>query len=145
MTDNDLRNQELNRHEATVEQNIEQQQAVNLGEKRRSIAASSQNSAVARIVNMVYFVFTIIELLLGVRFVLHLIAVNEDNGFASLIDTLTSPFVALFTTLLENPTLGDTSVVEITTLVAMLVWAGVGWLVGRFVWLVMSRPRHSGA
>ena len=30
---------------------------------------------------------------------------------------------------------------EITTLIAMVVWAIVAWVVGRSMWLVMSRPR----
>jgi hypothetical protein len=32
-------------------------------------------------------------------------------------------------------------VLEITTMIAMIVWAIVGWLVGRLIWLVLSRPR----
>lgn len=141
MTGNELRNQELNRHEEKVDRNIEHHQAVNLGEKKRGIAAANQNSTTARIVNIVYYLFGSLELLLFVRVVLHLVGANADNGFASFIYGLSSPFVALFATLLQNPTLSATSVLEITTLVAMLVWAIVAWLVGRLLWLVLSRPR----
>jgi hypothetical protein len=42
---------------------------------------------------------------------------------------------------MQNPTLGGTAVLEITTLFAMLAWAIVAWLVGQLIWLVMSRPR----
>lgn len=141
MTGNELRNQELNRHEEKVDRNIEQHQAVNLDEKQRSIAKANQNSSVARIVNIVYFLFGTLELLLAVRVILHLIGVNAENGFASFIYGLSAPFVALFASLLQNPTLGTTAVLEITTIIAMLVWAFVAWLVGRLIWLVMSRPR----
>ena len=141
MAGNELRNQELNRHEEIVDRNIEHHQDVNLDEKKRGVAAANQNSAIARVVNIVYFLFGAVELLLVVRVVLHLIGANPGNGFANFIDVLSSPFVVLFSTLLQNPTLGGATVLEVTTIIAMFVWAIVGWLVGRFIWLVMSRPR----
>ena len=141
MAGNELRNQELNRHEERVDRNIEHHQAVNLDEKERGIAAANQNSSVARIVNIVYFLFGALELLLAIRVILQLIGVNPSNGFASFIYALSTPFVALFASLMQNPTLGGTSVLEITTLIAMLVWGIVAWLVGRLLWLVLSRPR----
>jgi hypothetical protein len=141
MTDSELRNQELNRHKEKVDRNIEHHQAVNLDEKQRGITVANQNSSVARIVNIVYFLFGALELLLAVRVILHLIGVNAENGFASFIYGLSAPFMALFASLLQNPTLGGASVLEITTIIAMLVWAIVAWLVGRLIWLVLSRPR----
>ena len=141
MTQNELRNQELGRHEEKVDRNVEHHQALNLDEKKRGIAAANQNSAIARIVNIVYYLFGILELLLLVRVILHLVGANTANGLGNFIDVLSSPFVALFATLLQNPTLGGASVLEVTTLIAMLVWAIVAWLVGRLMWLVLSRPR----
>ena len=141
MAGNELRNQELNRHEEIVDRNIEHHQAVNLDEKKRGVAAANQNSAIARVVNIVYFLFGAVELLLVVRVVLHLIGANPGNGFANFIDVLSSPFVVLFSTLLQNPSLGGATVLELTTIIAMFVWAIVGWLVGRFIWLVMSCSR----
>ena len=141
MTENELRNQELIRHEARVDQNVERHQAMNLDEKKRGIAVAHQNSAVARIVNIVYFLFGTLELLLAVRVIFYLISANPNNGFASFINELSSPFVALFASLLQNPTLGATGVLEITTLIAMLVYAILAWLLGRLTWLTLSRSR----
>jgi YggT family protein len=141
MAGNELRNQELNRHEEIIDRNIEHHQAVNLDEKKRGIAAANQNSGIARIVNIVYFLFGALLLLLAVRVILQLVGANAENGFASIIYGLSAPFVALFASLLQNPTLGGASVLEITTIIAMLVWAIVGWLVGRLIWLMLSRPR----
>ena len=141
MTETELRNQELNRHAEKVDQNVERHQAMNLGEKKRGIAVVHQNSAVVRIVNIVYFLFGALELLLAVRVILYLIGANMDNSFARFIEDLSSPFVALFASLLENPTLGTTGVLEITTLIAMLVYAIVASLVGRLIWLTLSRSR----
>ena len=141
MTQSELRNQELNRHEEIVDRNVEHHQAVNLDEKKRGIAAANQNSAIARIINIVYFLFGALELLLAVRVILHLVGANVGNGFANFIDVLSSPFVALFASLLQNPALTETAVLEVTTIIAMLVWAIVAWLLGRLIWLVLSRPR----
>jgi VIT1/CCC1 family predicted Fe2+/Mn2+ transporter len=141
MTQNELRNQELNRHEENVDRNIEHHQAINLDEKNRSISAANQNSSVARIVHISYYLFGALELLLMLRVILYLIGANMTNGFGSFINILSYPFVVLFGTLMQNPSLGGASVLEITTLIAMLVWGIVAWLVGRLIWLVLSRPR----
>ncbi|MBZ0307558.1 MAG: hypothetical protein K8I82_15940, partial [Anaerolineae bacterium] len=85
MTGNELRNQELNRHEEQVDRNIEYHQAVNLGEKKRDIAAANQNSAIARIVHIVYFLFGALELMLAIRVILYLVGANAGNSFASFI------------------------------------------------------------
>jgi len=139
MTENELRNQELTRHTERVDQTIERHQALNLDEKKRGIAIAHQNSAVARLVHIVYFLFGTLEVLLAVRVIFHLIGANPENGFASFINQASSPFVALFASLLNNPTLGTTGVLEVTTLIAMLVYAIVAWLLARLIWLTLSR------
>jgi hypothetical protein len=141
MTNRELRSQELNRHEEVVDRNIEDHQDVNLDQKKRSIATANRNSAIARVVNIVYYLFGALELLLGIRVILQLTGANAANGFARFIYALSGPVVAMFSNLLPNPTLSETAVLEITTIIAMLVWAVVAWLVGRLTWLVMSRPR----
>lgn len=141
MKQQELRDQELNRHEEKVDRNIEHHQAVNLDEKQRGIAKANQNSSVARIINIVYYLFGALELLLGIRLVLHLVGSNPANGFAYFIETLSAPFVSMFSTLVQNPIWDGVYVLEITTIIAMLVWAIVAWLVGRLIWLMASRPR----
>jgi hypothetical protein len=141
MAGNELRNQELIRHEEKVDRNIEYHQAMNLNEKKQSIATANQNSTIARMVNIVYFLFAALEMLLAVRVILYLVGANPDNSFASFIYRLSEPFVTLFASLLQNPTVNGTGVLEITTLIAMLVWAIMSWLVGWLIWLTLSRPR----
>jgi uncharacterized membrane protein len=139
-TGNELRNQELGHYEEVVA-TIEEHQAINLNEKKRRIAVANQNSAVARIVNISYFLFGALQLLLIIRFILYLVGANMLNGFGNFINAITTPFVALFATLLQNPVISGSAVLEITTIIAMIVWAMVAWIVGRLIWLVMSRPR----
>ena len=120
---------------------LQHNQDMNIQENERSITAANQNSSIARIVNIVYFLFGVLELLLAVRVVLHLIGVNADNGFANFIYVLSGPFVALFASLLKNPALSTTAVLEITTLIGMIVYAIAAWIIGRLIWLMLSRPR----
>jgi YggT family protein len=124
-----------------TESNLQRNQELNLHENERGIAAANQNSAMARVVNIVYYLFGALELLLVVRVVLHLMGVNVENGFASFIYGLSAPFVAPFASVLQNPALTTTSVLEITTIIAMIAYATAAWLIGRMVWLLLSRPR----
>ena len=124
-----------------TENELRRDQELNVREQERRVAAANQNSAIARIVNIVYFLFGILEVLLGLRVIFHLIGANPDNGFANLIYGLSGPFVALFANLLRNPAISPTAVLEITTIIAMLVYAILAWLVGRLIWLALSRPR----
>jgi len=133
--------QETIRHEQNMDRIAEQNQKIKLAENRRAVEAANQNSAIARIVNIVYFLFGIVEVILGIRILLHLVAANSANAFANIIDTISYPFVVLFNTLVQNPILGENSVLEITTIIAMVVWAIIAWLIARFIWLVLSRPR----
>ena len=120
---------------------LQHNQEMTLHENERSITAANQHSSIARIVNIVYCLFGVLELLLAVRVVLHLIGVNAENGFASFIYGLSGPFVAVFASLLKNPALSTTAALEVTTLIAMLVSAIAAWIIGRLIWLVLSRPR----
>ena len=81
----------------------------------------------------------IAESLLGIRFVLKLIAANPDNGFAVLVYRITAPLVAPFTGLVGTPSSGGT-VFEVTTLIAMAVYALACWIVTRVLLIVMDRP-----
>jgi hypothetical protein len=140
MAQNELRNEELGRHEEVVGRNVEKNQNLNLNEKVHGINTADQNSNIARVVYIVYFVAGALILLLGVRMLLHLLGVNPENGFANFVDTLSYLFVLPFATLLQNPGAGG-MVLEVTTGIAMIVYAILAWLVGQAIWLVMSRTR----
>jgi uncharacterized protein YjbJ (UPF0337 family) len=103
--------------------NVQQNQESNLHEKERGIAAANQNFAVSRILIIVFFLFGALELLLAIRVILHLIGANTDNGFARFINRLSGPSVEFFANLVHNPTVGTTGVLEVTTLIAMIVYA----------------------
>lgn len=133
--------QEAVRHDQKMDRLAEKNRQLHVAEQHREIEAANQNSAIARVVNIVYFLFGIVEVVLVIRVLLHLVAANSGNAFANIIDTFSYPFVMLFTTLVQNPVLGTNSVLEITTIIAMVVWAIVAWMIARLIWLLLSRPR----
>ncbi len=97
-----------------------------------------------RVTQFVWLAVDIIEVLLGVRFVLKLIGANPAAGFAQLIYGLSVPFMVPFYNLTTNPAAVGL-VIEITTLIAMLVYALLGWLIVKLIWVLFYRPPYTTA
>jgi uncharacterized membrane protein len=80
-----------------------------------------------------------LEILLAFRFVLRMIAANPDSGFAKFMYGITGVFVAPFTGLISTPTSGGSSL-EVTTLIAMAVYALIFWGIAYVIRIVVDRP-----
>lgn len=125
----------------TYQDDLQQNARISAQEEQRRVAAANQNSAVARIVNICYFVFSALDLLLGIRILLHALGANPANIFANIIYQLSQPFANVFLSLFPNPQLGQNGVLELTTIVAIFAYAFLGWLIAKIIWLAFSRPR----
>jgi YggT family protein len=98
----------------------------------RNEVATSPTGMVARIV---YLISGIITTLLAIRFILVLLGANPANAFANLIYSVTRPLVAPFFGLFNyDATLGIARF-EFETLVAMVVYMFVAWVIVRLVTL----------
>jgi hypothetical protein len=91
----------------------------------------------SRISQIIYLIFSVLEALLAIRFVLQLLGANPASGFASLIYGLTGPFLLPFNGLFGQPAAGG-SVIEVNTIVAMIVYPLLAWLLVRLTWLVVK-------
>ena len=89
---------------------------------------------------LVWLLFGILETLLALRFGLKLIGANPDSPIAVLIYGFTSLFLFPFTGLTGTPAAGG-MVLEISTVIAMVVYALIGWALERIIWLIFYRPR----
>ncbi len=96
--------------------------------------------AAGRVVQAIYLVFGILEGLLAIRFVLKLLGANETAGFTSFVYNITAPLLAPFAGMFGTPT-AEGSVLEIHTIVAIIVYALIAWLLAKLVWLVMGDNR----
>jgi len=70
---------------------------------------------------------------------LKLIAANPDSGFAALIYGITAPFIAPFALLVGTPTSGGI-ILEVTTRIAMAIYALIFWGVAHVLKIVADRP-----
>ena len=89
---------------------------------------------------LIWLLLGILEMVLALRFIFKLIGVNAANAFASFIYGLTNLFVAPFASLTGTPAAGG-MVFEFSTLIAMIVYALVGWVLERLVYVIFYRPR----
>jgi YggT family protein len=87
---------------------------------------------------IMYTILGILEILLGLRFLLRLIAANPDSGFSVFIYGITGLFVAPFNALIGTPTYKGASF-EATTLIAMAVYALLFWVLARVLLVVTSQ------
>jgi YggT family protein len=95
-----------------------------------------------RLVQAIWLLFGIVEGLLAIRFILKLLGANESAGFANFINAATGPFVAPFNNLFGNPASGG-SVLELNTIVAIVVYMLLAWLIARVVWLMAGETRSA--
>ena len=95
-----------------------------------------------RFTQAVWLVFGVIEGLLAIRFALRALGANASAGFAEFVYGITAPFVAPFLGLFSNPS-SSGSVLELNTIVAMIAYALLGWLLAKIVWLVVGEERSA--
>jgi uncharacterized protein YggT (Ycf19 family) len=98
--------------------------------------------AAYRITQIVYWVFALIEGLIAIRLVLRALGANPNAGFAQFIYGITTPLVAPFMGLFGNPSYQN-SVLELSSIVALIVYALVAWLLGRLVWILVGETRSA--
>jgi YggT family protein len=89
---------------------------------------------------VIWLFLGILEVMLLLRFALKLIAANPDSPIAAFIYGFTGLFLLPFVGLTAAPAVGG-MVLEIGTIIAMAVYALVGWAIERVVWLIFYRPR----
>jgi hypothetical protein len=99
----------------------------------------------ARALQATYLLFGFIEGLLLVRLVLRALAANPDASFAQAVYAITGALVAPFSGLFGTPLIAASPAVEVSTLIALLVYAAVGWLLARAAWLIFGESRSRSA
>ena len=91
---------------------------------------------------IIWFLFGLLEALLGLRFLLKLLGANPESGFATFLYDPTGYFLIPFQNLVNNPSFNG-SVIELTTIIAMPVYALIAWAFGRLVDIIFYQPRKA--
>jgi hypothetical protein len=89
---------------------------------------------------LVWLLFGILEGLIALRIVLKLIGANPTSPIATLIYGFTSLFLFPFMGLVGTPAAGS-MVLEVSSLIAMVVYALIAWALERAIWVIFYRPR----
>lgn len=89
---------------------------------------------------LVWLFLGILEGLLALRFVLKLIAANPDSPISVFIYGFTDLFLLPFSGLTATPSAGG-MVLELSTLIAMVVYGLIAWAIERIIWVIFYRPR----
>jgi hypothetical protein len=91
----------------------------------------------------IYLIFGLVEALLAIRFVLKALDANAGAGFAQLIYGVTGPLVAPFVGLFGTPQAASGAVLEVHTLIALVIYGLLAWLLVRGAWLAFGEGRSA--
>jgi len=130
----------------SVDNKVEEYEVVKSGphgeyehhEKIIEDAGVTRRQTIDRIVQFIWLVFGILEALLGLRFVLRLIAANPASPFAQLVYNFTNLFMWPFAGLTASPRAGG-MVLETPVLIAMLTYGFLAWVLVSIVGILLSR------
>jgi len=117
------------------------EEAERLRQEERRIGAAQRRTLFARIVNSIYFLVGLLEVLLGLRFFLQLSGANPNNAFAQTIYGISDPFVAPFSPLFissaeDAGAVAGKNIFDVNLLIAMAVYAilcGIGVWFTRYI------------
>lgn len=110
-----------------------EEESFQLRQEERRLELARRRATLGWITNSIYLLVGLLEILLVLRFFLRLAGANTQNTFAQFIYNLSEPFIAPFSTLFVSPvTAGGASIFDVNVLIAMIVYALLGWLA---VWL----------
>ncbi len=84
--------------------------------------------------------FSVLEVVLALRLVFRLLGANTANSFITVLYQLSHVFVSPFHGIFNDQALGNRSVLEVSTLIAILLYALIGWGVVALAEMIL-RPR----
>ena len=99
-----------------------------------------RRGAAHKVRQAIYLIFGIIEGLVAIRFILRLLGANPDAGFAAFVYGVTAPFLAPFVGLFGTPQYNG-SVLELHSIVAIVVYALLAWVLAKLAWLLLGETR----
>jgi len=109
-----------------------------MAERQMATQAAYQEALAVRFTQVIWLLTGLLVGLIGIRFVLKLLAANPGAGFAQFIYSVTDLFMAPFAGLTATPSAAGV-VLELPALVAMIVYALLGWLIVRLIWILFGR------
>jgi hypothetical protein len=104
---------------------------------------ASRQAMSLKVRQAIYLLFGLIEALLAIRFVLKAAGANAEAGFAQLMYGITGPLVAPFMGLFSAPRADSGATLEIQTLIALVIYGLLAWLLVKGAWLLFGEGRSA--
>lgn len=98
--------------------------------------------ALYKVSQFIWLIFGGIEALIGIRVILMLIGANPANTFTAFVYRLSELFLWPFRNLVANPAFQNMTL-EITSIIAMIVYPLIGWAIVRLIWVLFYRAPTS--
>src|SRR5215211_286941 len=98
--------------------------------------------AIYKVTQFIWLLFGGLEALIGIRVILMLIGANPATPFTTLVYQLSELFLWPFRNIVANPAFQN-NVLEITSLIAMIVYPLIGWAIVRLIWVLFYRTPTS--
>jgi uncharacterized protein YggT (Ycf19 family) len=98
--------------------------------------------ALYKLSQFIWLIFGGIEALIGIRVILMLIGANPANTFTAFVYQLSELFLWPFRNIVANPAFQN-FVLEITSIIAMIVYPLIGWAIVRLIWVLFYRAPTS--
>jgi YggT family protein len=108
---------------------------------RQAVTERSADEPVFKAQQIVYLIYGVLTGLLVIRIVLSLLGANRGNGFANFIYSITNPFVSPFRGLFGYRAQYGVSRFEVESIVAIIVYGLVTWLIIKIFELTKRNPQ----
>jgi hypothetical protein len=95
-----------------------------------------------KVTQLIWLGLVMLEAVIALRIGLKLIGANPDSPFAAFVYNVSHIFLFPFEGLVGTPAAGG-MVLELSSIIAMVVFALLAWALERIVWLIFYRPRGS--
>jgi len=134
-----LNRDEISRHKRVVVR----QEGDHVHEEHVVVDSNLENRQIVyKLTQLIWLLFGILEALIGFRIILKLIAANPGSWFTVFVYQLTDIFLWPFQNIIANPSFQG-FVLEISSFIAMLVYALVAWALVRLSWLLLYHRASS--
>lgn len=108
--------------------------------ERQTVSQETQVSSRTVAVRIIWFIVGFIVILLALRMGLMLLAANQGNAFVDMIYAISGVFAMPFYGIFNYQPVYGSSVFEISSLVAIAVYALIGWGITKAMTLTAARP-----
>lgn len=83
----------------------------------------SRGRTVARVSQIIDYLFALLYSLLAIRLALALMAANSGNGFVQFIESVTNPFYSMFRGIVSSPTTEGGNTLVVPIIIAIIAYA----------------------